>query len=131
MNYGDVETVEIAIGDYENSLPENVDKAAAKVVSDKIETLKTTYATITADNVEAAKKAVKEVKSDYVALTSAQKNYVTNYGDVETVEKAISAYEKGQQGGEKSGCLAAVSLGGIFAVATLLGAAILVLKKRR
>ena len=130
-NYGDVETVEIAIGDYENSLPENVDKAAAKVVSDKIETLKTTYATITADNVEAAKKAVKEVKSDYVALTSAQKNYVTNYGDVETVEKAISAYEKGQQGGEKSGCLAAVSLGGIFAVATLLGAAILVLKKRR
>ncbi len=131
-NYGDVETIEIAIDDYENSLPENVDKAAAKVVSDKIEALKTTYATITADNVEAAKKAVKEVKADYVALTSAQKNYVTNYGDVETVEKAISAYEKGQQGGEeKTGCLGAVSLGGICAVATLLGAAILVLKKRR
>ncbi len=134
-NYGDVETVEIAIDDYENSLPENIavaDKAAAKVVSDKIEALKTTYATITADNVEAAKKAVKEVKADYVALTSAQKNYVTNYGDVETVEKAISAYEKGQQGGEeKAGCFGAVSLGGICAVATLLGAAILVFKKRR
>ena len=129
-NYGDVETVEIAIGDYENSATENADKAAAKVVSDKIENLKTTYATITADNVEAAKNAVKEVKADYVALTSAQKNYVTNYGDVKTVEDAISAYEKGQGGGEKKSCLA-VSLGGICAVATLLGAAVLVLKKRR
>ena len=106
------------------------DKAAAKVVSDKIETLKTTYATITADNVEAAKNAVEEVKADYGALTDAQKGYVTNYGDVKTVEDAISAYEKGQGGGEKKSCLA-VSLGGICAVATLLGAAVLVLKKRR
>ena len=67
------------------------DKAAAKTVADLIAALN--YETITAENVEQAKAAVASIKEAYNALTDAQKAYVENYADVETLEIAINDYE--------------------------------------
>lgn len=104
-------TAEALINDLDNDLVDNVlyaeyiidladaqlaivaDKAAAQPVIDAIETLATTYATITAENVEQAEIAVVDAQDAYNALTDAQKTYVTNYGKIEDVQIAIDEYE--------------------------------------
>lgn len=82
---------EYVIAKADEQLAVAADKAAAKAVVDAIDALD--YETITADNVEAAKAALDGVKTQYNALTDAQKAYVTNYAAVETLEIAINDYE--------------------------------------
>ena len=168
-------TAEALIKDLDNDLVDNVlyaeyiidladaqlvivaDKAAAQPVIDAIETLATTYATITAENVEQAEIAVVDAQDAYNTLTDAQKTYVTNYGKIEDVQIAIDEYELSLLPGEdestnesvtgsenesteeskptsaqpgKSGCGGSLGATAIASMFALVGAVMIARKKR-
>ena len=136
---------EYVIAQADAALAVAADKAAAKTVVDLIAALN--YETITAENVEQAKAAVASIKEAYNALTDAQKAYVENYADVETLEIAINDYEaSGDQGQtsepttsepttsepkkDKGGCSGSIgAMSALGAVVALAGVAMLGKKK--
>lgn len=77
------------------------DKAAAKAFSDKIAALNADYTTITGENVGNAKADVARLREEYDSLPENVKAYVTDYGDIETVEIRIDEFERQQN--ESSG----------------------------
>ena len=77
------------------------DKAAAKAFSDKIAALNADYTTITGENVGNAKADVARLREEYDSLPKNVKAYVTDYGDIETVEIRIDEFERQQN--ESSG----------------------------
>ena len=98
------------------------DKAVAAEYDETLNALDA-YATITAENVEAAKTAVADAKAAYEALTDAQKAYVQNYGKIETVEIAIDEFELSQPSDSESGDTAgSTQTGGCFASAGFVSA---------
>lgn len=135
-NYGEIETVEIAINDYEEKTRVEADKAAAKAVSDRIAALDSAYATITADNVAAAKQEISAIKEAYEALTDAQKAYVTGYEKVSAKETAITEFENASttSSGEQpapsdNGCSGAIASSAFAVVMAIIASAVVFKKK--
>jgi len=124
------------------------DKQVAQPVIDAIETLATTYATITADNVEQAEIDLVDVQEAYDALTETQKTYVSNYGKIEDVQIAIDEYELsllpgdgesteetesnegGSEAGTSGGCGGSLGATAIASMLALAGAVMIARKKR-